>query len=78
MDQKYTIAFSSNTKLVFIVALKIAYFSISFSSVFKIIFHNFGARIVILYLFSVSLKEGAISSFREKLVGYNDVKVLRT
>ena len=78
MDQKYTIAFSSNTKLVFIVALNIAYFSISFSSVFKIIFHNFGARIVILYLFSVSLKEGAISSFREKLVGYNDAKVLRT
>ena len=78
MDQKYTIAFSSNTKLVFIVALNIAYFSISFSSVFKIIFHNFGALIVILYLFSVSLKEGAISSFREKLVGYNDAKVLRT
>ena len=78
MDQMYTIAFSSNTNLVFIVVLKIACFSISFSSVFKIIFHNFGARIVILYLFSVSLKEGAISSFREKLVGYNDVKVLRT
>ena len=78
MDQKYTIAFSSNTNLVFIVALKTAYFSISFSSVFKIIFHNFGARIVILYLFFVSLKEDAISSFREKLFGYNDAKVLRT
>ena len=35
-------------------------FSISFSSIFKIIFHNFGARIVILYLVFVSLKEGTI------------------
>ena len=60
MHQKYTIAFSSNTNLVFIVALKIAGFSISFSSIFKIIFHNFGARIVILYLLFVSLKEGTI------------------
>ena len=60
MDQKYTMAFSSNTNLVFIVALKIACFSISFSSIFKIIFHNFGARIVILYFFFVGLREGTI------------------
>ena len=60
MDQKYTMAFSSNTNLVFIVALKIACFSISFSSIFKIIFHNFGARIVILYFFFVGLKRGTI------------------
>ena len=60
MYQKYTIGFSSNTNLVFIVALKIAGFSISFSSIFKIIFHNFGARIVIRYLLFVSLKEGTI------------------
>ena len=60
MHEKYTMAFSSNTNLVLIVALKIAGFSITFSSVFKIIFHNFGARIVILYLLFVSLKEGTI------------------
>ena len=60
MHEKYTMAFSSNTNLVLIVALKIAGFSITFSSVFKIIFHNFGARMVILYLLFVSLKEGTI------------------
>ena len=60
MDQKYTIAFSSNTNLVFIISSKITCFSISFSSIFKIIFHNFGVRIVILYLLFVSLKEGTI------------------
>ena len=60
MDQKYTIAFSSNTNLIFIVALEIACFSISFSYIFKIIFHNFGARIVIVYLLFVGLKEGKI------------------
>ena len=60
MHEKYTMAFSSNTNLVLIVALKIAGFSVKFSSVFKIIFHNFGARIVILYLVFVSLKEGTI------------------
>ena len=54
MNQKYTIAFSSNTNLVFIVPLKIA----SSSSIFKIIFRNSGARIVILYLLFVSLNEG--------------------
>ena len=53
-------AFSSNTNLVFIVALKIAGFSVSFSSIVKIIFHNLGAPIVILYLHFVSLKEGTI------------------
>ena len=31
MDQKHTIAFSSGTNLVFVVALKIACFSIRFS-----------------------------------------------
>ena len=60
MHQKYTMAFSSSTNLVFIVFLKIACFSISFPSILKIIFHNFGAGIVILYLLFVSLKEGAI------------------
>ena len=60
MDQKYTIALSSNTNLVFIVALKIACFSISFSSIFKIILHNFGVRTVILYVLFVSLKKGTI------------------
>ena len=60
MDQKYTVGFSNNTNLVFIVALKIACFSISFSSIIKIIFHTFGACIVILYLLFVSLKEGTI------------------
>ena len=60
MHQKYTIAFSSNTNLVFIVPLKNAGFSMSFSFIFKIIFHNFGVRSVILYLVFVSLKEGTI------------------
>ena len=60
MDQKYTMAFPSNTNIVFIVALKIACFSVSFPSILKKIFHNFGARIVVLYLVFVSLKEGTI------------------
>ena len=38
MQEKYTMAFSSNNSVVFIVTLKIADFSISFSSIFKIIF----------------------------------------
>ena len=46
--------------LVFIVALEIAGFPLSFSSIFKIIFHNFGARIVILCLLFISVKKGAI------------------
>ena len=69
MHQKYTVAFSSNTKLVLMVALKFACFSISFSPIFKIIFHNFRTRIVILYLLFVSLNEGTIKLFWEKLVG---------
>ena len=60
MHQKYMMAFSSNNDLVFIVALKIAGFSISFCPIFKIIFCNIGACIVILYLLFVSLKEGTI------------------
>ena len=60
MHTKYTIAFSGNTKLIFMVTFKFACFSIHFSSIFKIIFHNFGARIVILYLLFVNLKEGTI------------------
>ena len=57
MHQKYTMAFSSsNVNLVFIVTLKITEFSISFSFILKIIFHNFGSRIVIMYLLFVSLK----------------------
>ena len=69
MDQKYIIGFCSNTNLVFIVTLKILCFSTSFSSVFKIVFHNFRARTFILYLLFVSLKEGAMYLLREKLVG---------
>ena len=60
LDQKYTMAFSSNTNLVFIVALKIAGFSINFSSIFKIISHKFGALIIFLYLVFASLMEGTI------------------
>ena len=78
MDQKYTRTFTSNTNfIVFIVALKITCFSISFSSIFKIIFHIFGARIVILYLVFVSLKEGTIYYFKRNWLG-NNAKVLRT
>ena len=40
MHQKYTMAFSSNSDLVFRIVLKIGGFYISFSSKFKIIFHN--------------------------------------
>ena len=43
-----------------IVTLKIAGFFLSFSSIFKIIFLNVVARIVILYLHFVSLKEDAM------------------
>ena len=60
LDQKYTMAFSSNTNLVFIVALKIAGFSINFSSIFKIISHKFGALIIFLCLVFASLMEGTI------------------
>ena len=60
MHQKYTMVFSSNTNSVFIVALKIAGFSVSSSSLFKIIFHNLRAGIVVLYLRLVSSKEGKI------------------
>ena len=59
-DQKYRIAFSSNTYLFFVVASKIAGFSISFYSLFSILFHTFGALIVILYLHYISLKEDTI------------------
>ena len=69
MQQKYTAPFSSNTNLVFIVALKIPGFPISFSSIFKIIFHNFGARNVNLYLLFISIIEGIIELFWEKLFG---------
>ena len=65
MHQKYTIVFFSNTNLIFKVALKFACFSISFSSIFKIIFHNFGVRIVILYLLFASLKDGTVIILRE-------------
>ena len=80
MHQKYKIAFSNNTNLGFIVALKISGFSI-----FKLIFHNFGARIVILYLLFCSLIKGRyniiilgktswvmmrrLEEFREKNIG---------
>ena len=56
MHQKFMTAFSGNTILALIVTLKIAAFSISLFSRFKIIFHSFGARIVMLYLLFVSLK----------------------
>ena len=55
MHQKYTTAFSSNTNLVFIIALKTAEFSKNVSCIFQIIFQNFGARIVTLYWFFVSV-----------------------
>ena len=41
MHKKYTMGFSSNTNLVFIIVLRIAGFYVIFSSIFKIIFHNF-------------------------------------
>ena len=41
MHQKYKMVFSSSASSVFIIVLKIAGFYISFSSIFKIIFHNF-------------------------------------
>ena len=66
MHQKYTVAFSSNTNLVLIVVLKIAGFPISFSSTFKIIFHNFAARNVNLCLLFVSIIEGE-TYFERKL-----------
>ena len=54
------IVFSNNANLLFIVTLKTAGFSVNFFSILKIIFHNFGARIVTLYLLFVTLKEGTI------------------
>ena len=60
MLQRYTMGFSYKDNLAFIVALKIAGFPICFTSIFKIIFNNFGVRIVILYLLFVSLTEGTI------------------
>ena len=56
MHQKYTMAFCSNAYLFFVVVLKIAGFSASFSSLFNILFHN-GERIAIMYLLFVSLKD---------------------
>ena len=53
MHQKYTMTFSSNTNLVFTVALKIT----GFFSIFKIIFHDVEVRIVILYLLFAGLKK---------------------
>ena len=53
MHQKYTMTFSSNTNLVFTVALKIE----GFFSIFKIIFHDVEVRIVILYLLFAGLKK---------------------
>ena len=47
MHQKYPMTFSSNTNLVFTVALKIA----GFFSIFKIIFHDVEVRIGILTCF---------------------------
>ena len=60
----------------FKVALKVAGFSISFSSIFKIIFHNIGGRIVILYLLFISLKKIQRNYFEESLLG-NDAKALK-
>ena len=60
MHQKHTMTPSRNTSLVFKDALKIAGFSVSSASIFKIIFHNFGAGIVILYLLFVNLKGDTI------------------
>ena len=60
MHHKYTMVFPSNTNLALTLTLKIAGFSVRFSSILKKIFHNFGAFIVILYLLFVSLNEGTI------------------
>ena len=49
-------AFSSNINLIFVIALKNAGFFVSFSSVFKMLFPNFGGRIVSLYFLFASLK----------------------
>ena len=45
MHQKYMKAFSSSTSAVLMIVLKMSGFSISFSSIFKMISHNFGARV---------------------------------
>ena len=60
MLQRYTMGFSCKNNLAFIVALKIVGFPIRFSSIFKVIFNNFGVRIVILYLLFVSSAVGTI------------------
>ena len=54
MHQKYTKAFYSSTYLLFVVALKIAGFLKSFSSLFDILLDNVIADIVNLYLIFVS------------------------
>ena len=73
MNQKYMMAFCSSTYLFFVVALKIAGFSISFSSWFNILFHIFGAGIVIRYLPFVSLKDEIVQTEKhEKCVNYRD------
>ena len=59
------------SNLVFIVALKIAGFSINFSSIFKIVFRNFEAGIVVLYLLKVQY-----DYFERNWFG-NDAKTLR-
>ena len=76
MHQKYKMAFSSNTDLVFIVALKFAGFSVSFSSIFKMIFQNFRAHIVILPLLFFSLRKVQYNYFGRNWLG-NDAKAIR-
>ena len=75
--QKYTIAFSSNTNLVFIVALKVGDFSIRFPSIFKVILHNFGADIVICTGFLLPQRKVQYNYFEKNWL-LNDAKALRT
>ena len=52
-------------------------FSISFSSIFKIIFHNFRARIVIPHLLFVSLNKVQYNYLERNWWG-NDAKAVRS
>ena len=69
VHQKYTTGFSGNTSLALTVTLKIAAFSISLFSRFKMIFHSFEARIVMLYLLFVSLKAAMYNKIVLRKIG---------
>ena len=69
MDQRYNVAFSSNTKLVFIVALRIACFSISFSS---------SERLLLFCTYFLLASRKVQYNYLERNWLGNDAKVLRT